>query len=73
MSKQVISVDGQDTIVREDTAKAFRGVHWALISLAAFILITAILFFAGVIKLTADEPAVPASNRTAAEAPAGPR
>lgn len=56
MSKQVVTIDGQETLVSEDTAKAFRGVHWALISLAAFILITALLFFAGVIKLTADPP-----------------
>lgn len=47
MSKQVITVDGEDRVVREDTAKAFRGVHWALLSLAAFILIAALLFFGG--------------------------
>ena len=47
MSKQVITVDGQETVVREDTAKSFRGVHWALLSLAAFILIAAVLFFFG--------------------------
>jgi hypothetical protein len=51
MSKQVITVDGQDTVVREDTAKSFRGVHWALISLAAFILIAAIIFFGGFLRL----------------------
>ncbi len=51
MSKQVITVDGQPTAVREDTAKAFRGVHWALLSLAAFILIAAILFFGGFLTL----------------------
>lgn len=54
MSKQTISVDGQDVVVREDTAKAFRGVHWALLSLAAFILIAAILFFGGFLKLASD-------------------
>jgi hypothetical protein len=54
MSKQVISVDGQDTVVREDTAKAFRGVHWALLSLAAFIIITALIFFGGFLTLTSD-------------------
>lgn len=54
MSKQVISVEGQDTVVREDTAKAFRGVHWALLSLAAFVLIAAILFFGGFLKLATD-------------------
>lgn len=54
MSKQVISVDGQDVAVREDTAKSFRGVHWAFLSLAAFILIAAILFFGGFLKLASD-------------------
>ncbi len=54
MSKQVITVDGQETVVREDTAKAFRGVHWALLSLAAFILIAAIIFFGGFLKLASD-------------------
>lgn len=44
MSKDVIQIHGEDVVVREDTAKAFRGVHWALISLAAFILISGLLF-----------------------------
>ncbi len=47
MAKQVISVDGEDVVVREDTAKSFRGVHWALLSLAAFVLIALVLFLAG--------------------------
>ena len=54
MSKQVIRVDGEDQVVREDSAKAFRGVHWALLSIAAFILITALLFLGGFLKLTSD-------------------
>lgn len=54
MSKQVVTIDGQETVVREDTAKAFRGVHWALLSLAAFILIAAMLFFGGFIKMASD-------------------
>jgi len=54
MSKQVISVHGQDEVVREDTAKAFRGTHWALLSIGAIILITAILFFAGFLKLASE-------------------
>jgi len=44
MAKDVINVDGQDIVVREDTAKAFRGVHWALWSIGAFIVIAGILF-----------------------------
>lgn len=47
MSKQVITTGGQQHLVREDTAKSFRGVYWALISVAAFVLIAAILFFGG--------------------------
>ena len=49
MSKDVINVDGKDVIVREDTARAFRGSHWAMISIIAFIAIAAIMmavFFA---------------------------
>ena len=54
MSKQTITVDGDDRVVREDTAKAFRGVHWALLSVAAFILIVLALFLGGVIKMGSD-------------------
>ncbi len=47
MSKQVITAGGEQHLVREDTAKSFRGVYWALLSLAAFVLIAAVLFFGG--------------------------
>lgn len=58
MSKQVISVGGEDRVVREDTAKSFRGVHWALLSLAAFVIIAAILMFGGFLgQFAGDEPA----------------
>lgn len=56
MSKQVITVDGEDRVVREDTAKSFRGVHWALLSLAAFIIIAALLFFSGILRMAANDP-----------------
>ena len=49
--KQTITVEGEDRVVREDTARAFRGVHWALLSVGAFILIVLALFFAGVITM----------------------
>ena len=45
MAKDVINVDGEDTTVREDTAKSYRGTVWALISVAAFVVIAAIIFF----------------------------
>jgi hypothetical protein len=50
MAKDVIHTHGKDVEVREDTAKEFRGVNWALASVAAFIVIAAILlivFFFG--------------------------
>ncbi|CAN5746811.1 hypothetical protein BH24ACI3_BH24ACI3_09460 [soil metagenome] len=63
MSKQVITVDGEEEVVREDTAKAFRGVHWAFFSIGGIILITAVLFLAGVIKLATDpEPVASPTN-----------
>ena len=45
MAKDVINVDGKDTVVREDTAKAYRGTIWALLSIGAIVIVTAILFF----------------------------
>ena len=45
MAKDVISVDGKDVEVREDTAKAYRGVNWAIWSVVGFAIITAIVFF----------------------------
>jgi hypothetical protein len=47
MAKQVITAGGEEHLVREDTAKSFRGVYWALFSLAAFVIIAALLFFGG--------------------------
>lgn len=54
MAKDVIKVDGEDTVVREDTAKSYRGVIWALLSVAAFVIIAAILFFGGFLKSATD-------------------
>ncbi|MDM7921715.1 MAG: hypothetical protein QUS14_05395 [Pyrinomonadaceae bacterium] len=59
MAKQVINVDGQDMAVREDTAKAYRGVYWALLSIAGFILIAAIVFFSGLFDLATDNRPTP--------------
>jgi len=61
MSKQVITSHGEEHLVREDTAKSFRGVYWALFSLAAFVIIAAILFLGGFLtSLTSDGPSSPA-------------
>ncbi|MBX3243605.1 MAG: hypothetical protein KF685_03945 [Acidobacteria bacterium] len=64
MAKEVITVEGEDVIVRSDTAKAFRAVRWMVLSLAAFILIMLVLIFAGLIDLnTENTPStVPAEN-----------
>lgn len=49
MSKDVISVHGQDVEVRDDTAKAYRGVNWMIVVMISFVvivgLVTAIFFF----------------------------
>ncbi len=45
MAKDVINVDGEDTVVREDTAKAYRGTIWILITLGIVLAGAAILFF----------------------------
>lgn len=54
MAKDVIKVDGEEVVVREDTAKSYRGVIWALFSVAAFVIIAAILFFGGFLKSATD-------------------
>ncbi len=54
MAKDVINVGGEDKIVREDTAKSYRGIIWALISVGAFIVIAAILLFSGLFKTATD-------------------
>jgi hypothetical protein len=51
MAKDVITIDGEDRIVREDTAKRFRGTHWALFTIFMMVVIAAILMIAGVIKI----------------------
>lgn len=56
MSKDVINVRGEDVVVREDTAKAYRGVNWAIISIGGFVLIVAILFVAFLIRATRNGP-----------------
>lgn len=54
MSNEVINVGGEQKVVREDTAKSYRGVIWALGSVAIFIIVTAIIFFAFFAKTATD-------------------
>lgn len=44
MAKDAITVDGQEVVVREDTAKAYRFVHWGVITAAIGLAIIAVLF-----------------------------
>lgn len=46
MAKDVINVDGEDRVVREDTAKSYRGTKWALTVVGIVVIIAAILFLA---------------------------
>jgi hypothetical protein len=63
MSNEVINVGGEQKVVREDTAKSYRGVIWALGSVAIFIIVTAIIFFAFFAKTATDgtTPTTPAN------------
>jgi hypothetical protein len=44
MAKDLITVDGNEVVVREDTAKAYRFVHWAVITAAIGLALMAFLF-----------------------------
>ena len=67
MSDQMIHDDGEDTMVREDTAKAFRWNKFIGIILAGIvlILILGILFFSGV--FSAVQPNMNPSNSAPAQ------
>ena len=45
MAKDVIHVDGEDKVVREDTAKAYRGTIWILSVVGMVLVGAAILLF----------------------------
>lgn len=56
MAKMAITTpDGEQRVVREDTGKAYRGVMWALISMAGLIIITALVFFGTLLKSATDD------------------
>ncbi len=54
MAKDVINVNGEEKVVREDTARAFRGTNWALISVGAIILIAALLLLGFFLRSATD-------------------
>ncbi|MCW5961122.1 MAG: hypothetical protein KIS76_13245 [Pyrinomonadaceae bacterium] len=55
MAKDVIHVDGEDVVVREDVAKKRRGVVWALLSIGIIVAIIAALFIAGAFRTATDD------------------
>lgn len=63
MSNEVIQVDGEDVVVREDTAKAVRWRKFAVILLAGIvaIFIIGIVFFSGIL-IAVDPPVTPANT-----------
>ena len=54
MSKEVIHVHGEDQVVREDTAKAYRGVNWMILSLIGFVVILLIVAATFFMRAAAD-------------------
>lgn len=46
MAKDVITIKGEDVVVREDAAKSYHGVMWGLITAAMCLAIMAGLFVA---------------------------
>lgn len=61
MQKEVIKVDGEEVLVREDTAKAFRFVHWgyivAVIGLAIMVVLGVFLFVGAAADGKVETPA----------------
>ena len=58
MANEVINVGGEDKTVREDTAKSYRGTIWALLSVAGFVIIAALIFFTFFFKSATDNKPV---------------
>ena len=46
-NNDVINVDGEQKVVREDTARSYRGGVWILLTVFAFLIIASIMFFGG--------------------------
>ena len=66
MSNQVINVDGEERVVREDTAKKVRGVNWAIASIIGFVVIAAVIAGILLIGATTDgKIESPATNTNA--------
>jgi hypothetical protein len=64
MSEQTIVVDGEEVSVREDTAKAYRGVNWMMISISAFVIISAVLSLVFLVRTVTNDVDVPVTGNT---------
>jgi hypothetical protein len=73
MSKDVINVGGEEKVVREDTAKSYRGVIWALGSIGIFIVIAAIIFFVFLGKGATDDKPMQAPGSSSNSSRAQPK
>ncbi len=54
MAKEFLHINGEDVLVREDTAKSYRGVMWFLLTLAMIVTIAAVLFLGGFLGAVSD-------------------
>jgi len=54
MAKDVITVDGEEVVVREDMAKAYRFVQWGVTTAAIALAIIALVFGAFFWKAASD-------------------
>ena len=54
MAKDVITIDGKEVVVREDKAKAWRFVHWGVITGAICLAIIAFIFVTFFWKAASD-------------------
>ena len=72
MAKDVINVDGEEKVVREDTAKSYRGTIWALGSIGIFIIITAIIFLVFFLKGATDNKPMQAPGSSSGNSRAQP-
>ena len=70
MAKQVVEVDGENVLMTENDAKMTRGVRWALVSIALFILVVGALFLLNVFRLAADRTDPNIGNTPSTASPA---
>ena len=61
MAKNVITIQAEETVVREDMAKAYSGIFWGLTTAAICLAILAALFIGLILRSPlAEERAIPA-------------